>query len=609
MKLIAAFLICSISLLTFCRLSGKQPRKINIGAYQTLQFTRQHISDFVTSLENLDVVIKSIHSKAGLLNAQKALQTCRINYKQLEFFLEYFLPYPSNIYNRPTTYEIEVPFAEYQTPIGLQVIESYLYDENTIHNNVEVLAQISTLIESAHELPSLLSTVSPDDATILESVRLEFIRISSLGLTNYDTPLSFTALQESQTALLATASILAPYLKAAPDSIAGNITVTLQKAIRQLNDQDFQKFDRMAMLKDVLLPLQRHLTLLINSLALEHQKAIFVNYNSTNIFSGEFINLNKEWSSNKAIIDLGKQLFFSTALSGNQQRSCASCHSPSDYFADGLVRNITLDKKASLFRNTPSLLYASFQHRFFLDGRAETLQNQAASVIGCPNEMMGDTAAILRRLIQDSSFKLLFHSSFPDAPVKSLHFQHILQALSAYEATLAPFSSPFDAYMNGNRQAMTKQQVRGFNLFMGKAQCGTCHFLPLFNGLLPPYYDATEFEILGTSATSDFHHPIPDKDSGLGMVIPMQFTTGAFKTPTLRNVEKTAPYMHNSAFNTLTQVITFYNKGGGNGIGLSTAQQTLSSIPLHLTAKEIRAINSFLSALTDSLPTHLNSLQ
>ncbi len=148
---------------------------------------------------------------------------------------------------------------------------------------------------------------------------------------------------------------------------------------------------------------------------------------------------------------------------------------------------------------------------------------------------------------------------------------------------------------------MTAGQLRGFNLFMGKAQCGTCHFAPLFNGLLPPYYTVTELEVLGVPENGSLTQPLWDHDEGRFSVFPINFYKGAFKTPTVRNAAVTAPYMHNGSFRTIEDVIEFYNKGGGAGIGLATVTQTLSADPLHLTKTEVKDIEDFINALTDKL--------
>jgi cytochrome c peroxidase len=163
----------------------------------------------------------------------------------------------------------------------------------------------------------------------------------------------------------------------------------------------------------------------------------------------------------------------------------------------------------------------------------------------------------------------------------------IVGSLAAYLRTLAPFNAPYDKYMSGDHSALTIEQKRGFNLFMGKAQCGTCHFAPVFNGLTPPFYNRTEFEVLGT----------PDADSGRYAFFKIDFYEGAFKTPTVRNAAVTAPYMHHGAYNTMAEVIDFYDQGA-----LRRPNQTLSSTPLRLDSTEKKAIIAFMDALTDAMP-------
>jgi len=179
-------------------------------------------------------------------------------------------------------------------------------------------------------------------------------------------------------------------------------------------------------------------------------------------------------------------------------------------------------------------------------------------------------------------------------------------AIAAYVASLNPLNSPFDSYLQGNRSAMTKDQIKGFNLFMGKAQCGTCHFAPYFNSLVPPFYDISEVEILGTTKDDNFKKPEYDQDMGRFDLYKIRYYRRAFKTPTIRNAQKTAPYMHNGTFKTLESVLDFYNKGGGNGLGLVIEDQTLPSKPLNLSKNECNQIIQFINSLTDNKNTFIH---
>lgn len=157
--------------------------------------------------------------------------------------------------------------------------------------------------------------------------------------------------------------------------------------------------------------------------------------------------------------------------------------------------------------------------------------------------------------------------------------------------------------MRGENVRLDSQVVEGFNLFMGKAGCGTCHFAPSFGGIVPPYYQESESEVLGVPAEGQA--ATIDQDPG-------RYRSGKptdqddwfrhhFKTPSLRNVAITGPYMHNGVYHTLEEVMDFYNQGGGIGLGMQVPNQTLPPDPLGLSQEEIGAIILFMEALTDTI--------
>jgi cytochrome c peroxidase len=174
----------------------------------------------------------------------------------------------------------------------------------------------------------------------------------------------------------------------------------------------------------------------------------------------------------------------------------------------------------------------------------------------------------------------------------------VRQALGAYVRSLGALDSRFDRAVRGDTAALSGTERRGFNLFMGKARCGTCHFAPLFNGTMPPDFVRSEAEIIGVTDRPGAGARL-DPDPGLGGVDLQPAHRGGFKVPTLRNVELTAPYMHNGAFRTLEQVVDFYDRGGAAGAGLTLPTQTLPPDSLRLSRDEKRALVAFLRSLTD----------
>jgi cytochrome c peroxidase len=551
------------------------------GLDSSISYFKTEAPQFASSCKVLRLALQSIDpaSPRSIADARQKLINCRLQYKRIESFLEYFFPGPTRIYNAPPKFEPEEPDMEYQSPVGLQVIESLLYDnDHRPLQKKELLQQADAVTSSATDLSSLLYDFQANDRQLLESLRVELIRIMSLGITGYDAPSLKSGLAESREALLSMRFQLRPFLIPG-ESRSDSLLYFLDKAIGQLRDHPgFDAFDRLAFLTGSALPLQHQLSVLIRERRLELNTNGVLNYEADNLFSSDALLPDNfpRGDAARASAAAGRILFSDKSLSGNGQRSCATCHSPEKMFTDQLPANKTFDGHGSLKRNTPTLLYSGFQYRQFWDGRVNTLEDQVRAVLHDSLEMNGAA-----RSEQETA--------------------RIATAIAAYVRSLHPMNSPFDHYMQGALKALNAREIKGANLFMGKAQCATCHFIPLFNGLIPPDYKVTEFEILGTPRTDQFDRPRLSTDEGRYALFPFDFFKGAFKTPTVRNVANTYPYMHNGSFHSLEKVLEFYNKGGGAGLGLKVPEQTLPSTPLHLTNQEMQDIILFMRALTDDL--------
>jgi len=536
--------------------------------------------------------------------AKKALKNSRMAYKRIEFFMDYFFQSSALVYNRPAKTEVEEPYMEYQEPSGFQVIEAMLFDTNPLLHQKDLAEQSGLLASSAAGLPSLLYSFKATNGQILESVRLELVKVITLSITGYDAPELKSGIEESYQSILTIQKILSPFLKAG-DQASAVLDKKLIAAVSYLAEHpDFDSFDRMEFLKGYALPLQEGLSDFIRSAKSNIQEKSVLNYEAKHIFSPDAIPRHVfpgAADRNLEMFALGKKLFVESALSGNLKRSCASCHHPDQYFSENLKTSIAFDGKGVVARNAPTLLYAGFQYSQFWDGRAKSLQEQIKTVISNPMEMNGEHQVIVGIISKSTAYQRDFNIAFPKSEHDPIDTDHIADALAAYVGGLNPLNSAFDRYMNGDLKAMNPAALRGFNLFMGKAACGSCHFAPLFNGLIPPYYKLTEYEVLGTPANADFNKVKQDKDRGRHDFFPISYYEAAFKTPTVRNVEMTAPYMHNGVFKDLYQVVDFYNRGGGAGLGLNLPGQTLSARPLNLSEKEMRDIVDFMKSLTDNL--------
>ncbi len=307
----------------------------------------------------------------------------------------------------------------------------------------------------------------------------------------------------------------------------------------------------------------------------------------------------------ESLVGLGRDLFFDPALSGKETRSCASCHQPPKAFTDGLARRASLSGAHDRGRNTPTVINVGLQPGSFYDQRAAYLEDQITDVIANAEEMGHSVDAAAVRLRGTGTYTARFRAAFDIADDSALSPARLRMALAAYLRSLQALDSRFDRAARGDTALLSSSERHGFTLFMGKARCGTCHFAPLFNGTTPPTFTEAEPEVIGTPAgplgTRDGGRI--DPDVGRFAVDRIELHRFAFKTPTLRNIALTAPYMHNGVFRTLEDVIDFYDGGGGAGRGIATPQQTLPRDSLHLSRDEKRDIIAFLGALTDTVGT------
>jgi cytochrome c peroxidase len=296
-------------------------------------------------------------------------------------------------------------------------------------------------------------------------------------------------------------------------------------------------------------------------------------------------------------------LFFDPVLSANNKRACASCHDPKKAFTDGKPKSTALSFEGTVDRNAPTLINCVYNERFFHDMRSDALEDQIEHVLVNRKEFDTDMLRIIDKLKQSEEYVEMFNNAFKTLDGEKLNGHTISFAVSAYVSSLRGFNSPFDKYVRGEQVYIDEAVRRGFNLFMGKAACGTCHFAPVFNGTVPPRYEESESEVLGVAENPYAKKQVVDPDLGRGVARLKEqsdFNKYAFKTPTVRNAALTAPYMHNGAYKTLEDVMDFYNKGGGEGFGIHLDNQTLPFDSLSLNKQEINDIVAFMKALTDT---------
>lgn len=287
-------------------------------------------------------------------------------------------------------------------------------------------------------------------------------------------------------------------------------------------------------------------------------------------------------------IALGRSLFFDFRLSQDNTVSCASCHSPAKAFADG--RRVSTGVAGTLgVRNAPTLLNAAYLKTLFWDGRAASLEDQSGSPMQNSLEMHQNHMLTVFRVNADPEYRVMASKAFGSP---SLDLVRVERAIAAFERTLLSGDSPFDRYQyGGEKSALTASQIRGLATFQDPARgnCASCHTI------LDRYalFTDNKFHNLGVGVAEDGSF----SDSGRFQLTGNPSDRGAFRTPTLRNVALTAPYMHDGSEKTLKQVVDFYAGKGNSNPNLDPEMQKI-----HLSDQDRSDLVEFLKALNGTQP-------
>lgn len=567
---------------------------------------------FHRQVQQLDNLVR-MHTPADSLRA--AFIQCRRDYKRLEWLLAYYQPVLAERVNGPPVAEVEAyePGQLVRAPTGLQVVEPYLFPVYEPSQKDSLLRNLGVLLSYSNRLEQGVPANVLTDETLLDAMRQELFRLLTWGITGYDAPEAQTGLAEGAVVLRTLQRAFSPYASRLPESVAGLLDHNWANAIRVLEQAPaVDQFDRVSFIRDQLYPLSRTLQQARQELGIATVQAgrflspLVATLSDSAAFRPNYLVNFGDFVSTPKKVALGKTLFFEPLLSGNNARSCASCHQPERAFTDGRAKSRAFRGRKTVLRNAPTLLNAGLQNAQFYDSRVTYLEDQAHDVLKNAHEMRTSPEEVVQKLTASSQYKKLFADAFPTG----LTAPNVRNALASYIRSLTSLNARPDRYLRGEAVALTDDERLGFNLFLGKGRCATCHFFPIYNGFVPPQYEKTESEIIGVPRRSSVRHARIDPDSGKFNAFRKNLHQFAFKTPTVRNVALTAPYMHNGVYQTLEQVVDFYNRGGGRGLGINLAGQTLAEKPLNLSQGEQKALVSFLRALTDttgltSRPTQL----
>lgn len=609
-KLLIACVTIMVGILSFSFREDKP-----VAYLDTYKLHIQRLADAENMLLN---VIKSSNLKDSnnIANIHQAIRDVRLEMKAADIWLRYLEPLAQKKINGPLPVEWETEvFEKFEKPYrregaGLTLAALYMEEENITNDSLASLIHMAVSATDIYTHDSITQNLESYHHFFLCN-RLYLLNLAAIYTTGFECPDADAVIPELRHMLTATRSIYQSFNESFPATPITQEYLTLyDDAIQFCNAQpDYNEFfDHFNFLKDYVNPL-----FTLNQKMIKDYKVVSkslvdysLNKQATSIFSkslyhgqnskGIFVRVTDE-KGLEEISRIGKSLFYDPILSGNNQRSCASCHNPKQYFTDtGFQTHFAYDHVSYLKRNTPSLINSQYNHLIMQDGKHYTLQHQTKDVVTNSSEMASEEQAVLKKVLSCKEYKKVFTQLLKYTPQETtVTFDHIASAITYYYSQFSTNNAPFDLAMN-NLQTVNDDVKKGFNLFMGKAQCGTCHFVPQFNGVKPPYI-GSEFEVLGVPAQKDFKQLSEDK--GRYDINPAYETHHAFRTGTLRNSSYTMPYMHNGVFSTMEEVIEFYNNGGGAGAGLVVENQTLSSDSLKLTATEKKQLIQFIHSLDE----------
>jgi cytochrome c peroxidase len=274
-------------------------------------------------------------------------------------------------------------------------------------------------------------------------------------------------------------------------------------------------------------------------------------------------------------VELGRYLYFDQRLSADSSVSCASCHSPKYAFTDGAAVSTGIRGQKG-GRSAPTVINRAYSLAQFWDGRAPTLEAQALGPMVNPIEMgNGDHFSVVDRLKGIAGYREMFQKAFGS---EEITIQKAGMAIATFERTVLSGNSAYDRYKAGQKNAMTASQIRGMSVYFDKAKCDQCH-----EGI---NFTTNMYANIGVGADK------PEPDVGRFAVTKDPKDWGAFKTPTLRDIERTAPYMHDGSLKTLEEVVEHYDKGGVKNRNLDPKMK-----PLNLADQEKKDLVAFLKAL------------
>lgn len=593
------YIFALVFLTTFCSCKNEPKESENVAIVDFSQAHEYYLQNITAAVQLIDSL--NLYA-ANSTEAKEIFTKLRLSFKKAEAYASYLKPSVGHRINGPALPIYTEDTGKVLMPYGLQKIEESIYEG--IENEDVYKAELRITKGLIQNLQKYMVKRALDPQRFFIATHEQLLRIVSHSISGFDTPVSHLGIHESAVSLQSLKQVYALSIQSLVKHKNADLDYSfcnnIDKAVAFIAlNSDFDSFDRFTFIRDYFNPITRDWVAIrkesklwdaVNNKPFNYDAPTFFEINSfnTNYFL-PVVNRN----STALQIALGEKLFKDPNLSLNKKMACITCHNPEKGYADGLTFNRDNNDK-ELQRNSPTLLNAIYQKAFFWDGRSPTLDDQISAVFSNKKEFDSNVHQFSTDILKDTAYQTIFKQSFGKIPTRNVE---IIRAISAYVATLSGLNSKFDRNIRSEENDYTQQERDGLNLFMGKALCATCHFMPLTNGTVPPFYIESEKEVIGVPKTAE--NLALDTDTGFYFKYEEPLHYGMFKTPTVRNSAKTGPYMHNGVYETLEDVVDFYNKGGGGGLGFDLEHQTLPFDNLKLTEKEQSSLVAFMETLTD----------
>ena len=435
--------------------SSTRERKIQKEVFSQIVSFRDYVKDtFFFEVSKNDVDEQSI---------RQAFLKSRLLFKKFEWAAAYFAADLTKRLNGPPVQEIEnadlldSSLARAVDPMGLQVIEQFIYPDYDTAGKKALISEVGHLITNTEYLISYFADHQLADWRILDAAKLEVFRIIGLGITGFDNSLSLNSMEESSASLKSLRDILPLYINKKT-----SLLHDLDASMAYLHhNPDFDSFDRAVFISRFANNISAGIAQLeedlpgpkikYNRMLRQEVRTLF----DSGAFNADAFSPGPESHISDAKVGLGEKLFYDVSLSGTGTRSCASCHSPDLAFTDGLAKHTDIHDPAKLLmRNAPTLLNAALQSNYFYDMRALTLEDQVCDVISNKQEMDGSMDVIIKYVSADKSYQSLFAKAFPAKTENGINSDELTNALASYIRSLIKLNSRFDVYMRGNKNAL-----------------------------------------------------------------------------------------------------------------------------------------------------------